>query len=164
MYLNGAGIYSFHEAWRHAKNAQELHQIMEGRGDIVVNSDSTNVLFYRELREEFPEAKFVRIVRPLESVRYSIEKSYGPVDLLILSKWYSAVCDAKVDYEIDYDKWTPDVSWLLWKFIGGKWLDPYWHETAHDMKIELSQERVCKDHILSTQTCDVDHIAAKLRG
>jgi len=164
MYLNGAGIYAFHEAWRHAKNAQELHQMMMNRGDVVVNVDSTNALFYKELREEFPDAHYVRIVRDLESVSQSIEKSYGHVDAALLIKWQQAVLDAEVDYEIPYHEWTPEVTKSLWKFLGGKWLDPYWHETAHYMKVELSWDRVCKDHILSTQTRDVDHIAAKLRN
>lgn len=163
MYLNGAGIYAFHEAWRYAKDAKELRKMMVGRGDVVVNSDSTNALFLEELRAEFPDALYVRIVRDLESVRQSIERSYGRVHNSILLKWHRAVMDTEVDYEIPYHSWTPEVTKELWQFLGGKWLDTYWHDTSHDMKVELSNERIFKDHTLS-QTHYLDHIAAKLRG
>jgi len=161
-YLNGLGIPAYHEAWKYAKNAKELRELWNGH-DLVVNSDSCNILFYDEIRQEFPEAQFIKINRSLEEVKRSAELAYGEIDENILDRWYSILQKLPADREVEFEEWGPGQSYELVRFITDKWIDMNWHTLAHDLKIEVNLERVFKDHILVSSGA-VDHITAKLRG
>jgi len=161
-YLNGLGIPAYHEAWRYVKNAKEFRELWSGR-DLVVNSDSINVLFYDEIRQEFPEAKFIKINRSLEEVKRSATASYGEIDESILDRWYSILQKVQVEREVEFEEWGPGQSYELVRFMTDKWIDLNWHTLAHAFKIEVNVERIFKDHMLVSSGA-VDHITAKLRG
>lgn len=161
-YLNGLGIPAYHDAWRYVKSAKELRELFRGY-DYVVNSDSTNVLFYDELRQEFPEAKFIKINRSLADVKQSAELAYGKIDEAVFDIWHSILQKVEADRTVDFDEWGPGQSYELVRFITSKYIDMNWHGLAHDLKIEINLDRIFKDHELVSSGA-VEHISAKLRG
>lgn len=157
-YLNGLGIFATHDAWRYAKQASDFREIFRGQG-VACNSDSTNIWFYDEIKREFPEAKFVKIVRDLDEVKASVERTYGYADPDVLDRWHNMVLDADAHITIDFDEWDSDESYRLVRYMSNRWIDPNWHTLAHELDISITQDRAFADLELKAE-----HIAAKLRG
>ena len=148
VYLTGAGVFCFHEAWKHVKTAKELRSLMESKGDgPVVNSDSTNIFFLDELREEFPEAKYLRILSDERRVIESTRRAYGAFEeAKLLNAYRSAFTGVTADLTVDYAKWTPKTSLEIWNFVSnGKPIDPHWHEQVNGMQVRLTARQIDHD-------------------
>lgn len=165
-YLNGLGIRAYHDAWRFVKNVKDMRQLLmhnDVSSKLVVNSDSSNILFYDELRQEFPEATFIKINRNLADVKVSCAASYGNIDETALDIWFSILKKTEADFELDFETWGAKQSFELVRFLTDKWIDPNWHNLAHDLNIKISDERIFSDYVLVSSGA-VGHITAKSRG
>lgn len=159
-YLTGAGVFCFHEAWKLVKTAKELRALMESKGPgPVVNADCTNVFFLDELKREFPEAKYLRIVRDDSSWVESAEATYGPLDEHVLLNTYRrAFGGVRADLTIHFEEWGPDTSLEIWNFIAGdKPMDLHWHVQFHGMNVRLSSWQIEYDRELFNQG-GADHL------
>lgn len=69
VFLTYENSYCFHEGLVECESVSALPRLFAATGKPVVgNSDCGNILFLDELRETFPDAKFVIVERPLAEV------------------------------------------------------------------------------------------------
>jgi len=165
VYLNGCdGIKAIHDGWKYAKNAKQLKSLMERYPGIVVNADSTNILFLDEIRAEFPEAKFVKIIRPIQDVEQSMKASYGEHNYSNILALSEILEKADAGVTVEFDNWTILDTTRIYKYItdGGD-VDPLWHLMAHDFKVAVTDHRIEND-LLFGQHGQLEHIVNKLRG
>lgn len=163
MYLQGAGIKASHDEWKYAHNAQELRLIMEYRGT-VVNVDSTNILFYDEIREEFPDAKFIKIIRNVEDVKRSLNESYGEAEDFSIVRYSEILNKIEAGITVYYDDWTPKITSEIYRFITGEYpKDISWLFQSDEFKVTVTDQRI-KDDIWYGKSGWLDHIVNKLRG
>jgi len=166
VYFNGAGVPCFHDAWRHVKTIKGLRKEMEGtKSEYVVNADSSNILFYNEIKEEFPNAKFITILRNPIKVQQSLSKTYGHVSMAVINKLYFDILCAEANYTADYDTWDSEVSHEMFKCAtdGNMLLPLRWHLQAHELKVEITRDRIEND-IWHSGSGSLDHIVNRLRG
>jgi len=163
MYLNGVGIKAIHDGWKFAKTAKELRMVME-QNDIVVNVDSTNILFYDEIQEEFPNAKFIKIIRNVKDVKKSLEESYGKGDYSNLLNYSEILKKIDADITVDYDNWTTVTTSAIHEFVIDEQVkDTVWLIQSDDFKVTITNDRI-EDDIWAAKAGHLDHIVNKLRA
>jgi hypothetical protein len=129
----------------------------------VVNVDSTNIIFLKELQDEFPLAKYVKIIRSIEDIDRSMKRSYGEYDYKKILRYAEDLRTAEAGVTVDYGKWTMADTMKIFKYVTDGALPPaLWHMQAHDFKIEITEHRI-HDDIWYGQTGRLDHIVKKLR-
>lgn len=167
VFLNGAGVPCFHEAWGQVKTVKELRALMESKGDgPVVNSDCSNVLFFDELREEFPEAQYLVLKNSRQAVSDSLVKAYGAHD-------YQAVLDATEQAMqragrsgvlmryLDVAQWGEPVSAWLYRQITGREVDTDWLTQVSGMRVQLTPETIV-EQLARGHRGDLSHITRRM--
>lgn len=166
VFLTGCGIPCIHEGWKYAKTAQELRALMESMGsESVVNSDCSNIFFLDELKQEFPDARYILIMNDAQAVTESLEQSYGEQDYTDLIEAYrSAYFHLSVDPSmvIDCQSWSPLESARLAQCIGGVVPPKWWVESCSGMLVQLMPGQIRCD-IDFARTGGVDHIYEHMR-
>ena len=165
MFLNGAGVTAIHDGWQYAKSAKQLRRVMGAYEDeVAVNVDSANILFYDEIREEFPDAEFIKIIRNVKDVKKSLKKSYGKADYSSILRYAEALKTVEAGITVDYDNWTEYTSSEIFRFVTGEvLLDLAWLTQAHDFKVTITKDKI-RDDLRAAEYGLVGHIVNKLRG
>jgi len=149
VYLTGAGVPCFHEAWKDVENIDDLRNLMESRGDgTVANADCANIFFLKEIQEEFPEAKFVKITRTPDDVYTSLVASYGPHNYRVFMDAYAVAMDQKVEVEcsINFDYWNAGTTKQLWsKIEPNRTFDASWALRMEEFRVTVTKDRIKRD-------------------
>lgn len=147
-WLTGAGVFCFHEAWKLADSPAQLHALMSTKGPgPVVNSDSSNVFFLPALQEEFPDARYIRILHDEDAVLASLRESYGHYDYRETMDCYrQAFKHAPCDITLDCRHWTDESVRALWRAVAGpRPFDQHWYDQVSGMLIQLMPEQIARD-------------------
>lgn len=164
MYLNGNGVNAFHDLWRFVKTPAELKKFLESsKSDVVVSCDTANIFFYEELRAEFPDARFVKIIRNIDDVKESMALSYGEAVDDLLLKVNDRLLSAEADFVIEYEEWTEARSYELFQFLTGGPPDLVWHLMAHEFNVQVTEQRI-SDDLAMFRSGMLSHINEKVRG
>lgn len=162
-YLTGGGIFCFHEAWKIATTAKELRALMQEKGETVVNCDATNWLFLDEIEQEFPNARFIEIVR--DDVEQGWSDAFGVHDWTDTRRAYAAAHRLPrngMALTVDFNDWTAHTSLELWNVIAqGKPLDPHWHQQMHTFFVQVTEDTL-QEYGDGTRAGRYDHIIQKL--
>ena len=149
VFLQGAGVPCLHEGWKYATTAQELRRLMQEQGDgPVVNSDCSNIFFLEDLRQEFPEAKYLVIDHDEPSIVNSLKSSYGDVDYTDIMRAYrQAFASVPFDPQerVDCRTWDHEASRRLVRTIAGRDVSPVWLEQITGMLVQLMPEQIERD-------------------
>ena len=166
VFLTGAGIPCFHEAWKQVTTAKDLRLLMESRGaDVVANSDCANIFFLRELREEFPDALYIYLKHDERAVWESLQSSYGPHDYQVMFECYRRAFDGvTADLTIDCATWGTSDTLELWDTIApGRELDLEWLAQSESFLVQLMPWQIEQDKQRAASG-DFPHIEQRMRG
>ena len=167
VFLSGAGVPCFHEAWKRAKTAKELRALMGAQqAPVVVNSDCSNVFFLKELREEFPDARFLTITNSDEAILSSLKESYGELDYTEMMQMYRAAFSHATGLpgvSVDCLEWDQSVSAWLFEHIAGIPVNQVWIEQVSGMLVQLMPWQIRQD-VARAAAGEFDHIANAMKG
>ena len=152
IYLKGLGIPAVHEAYKYAAQGQPMQEFLRGLskdGGPVVNVDCGNTLCLDNIKRDFPDARYIVITRDIEPVMDELKAVFGHwmeeirEPLREMFRLGVAQAHAHEHFDIEFDKWTPDVSQGLVDWMGGPWpLDSVWHYFMHGVNAQLLPERM----------------------
>lgn len=149
VYLRGLGVPAVHEGWKYWTTPKALRLAMEAMGSgVVVNVDSSNVTRVAEIEDEFPEARFVCILRAwpvcMQSLRDAIEielpegEALGERTTIAQSRAIK-----RGAFVIVFDHWTPEISRSLIEWLDPDIaIDPLWHYFCSGLDIQLLSTRL----------------------
>lgn len=167
VFLTGAGVPCFHEAWAQVKTAKQLRTLMESKGDgPVVNSDCSNVFFFEELRVEFPTAQYIRIEQADETVIRSLTESYGGNGYQEMLQCYRRA-NAQIAQRqpaaisLDCDTWDRAESARVYRAITGTEVDAGWLTQVSGMLVQLMPETIA-DQLAMGRTGALTHISRRM--
>lgn len=147
-YLTGAGIYTFHEAWKMVRSPEELVALMDAKGPgPVVNSDCSNVFFLPEITRLFPNARYLRILNDEHAVLDSLRTSYGDHDYRDMMGCYArAFAHAPADCTLDCRNWTEASVREAWRIMSnGTTFDADWYAQMSGVLVQLMPEQIQTD-------------------
>ena len=166
VFLSGAGVPCFHEAWKRVKTAKEMRALMEAQhAPVVVNSDCGNVFLLNELQEEFPEARYLTIANSDEAIVSSLKESYGNLDYTEMMQMYRAAFSharGLPGIAVDCREWDPTVSAWLFEQIAGRPINQAWLEQVSGMLVQLMPWQIRQD-IERAAAGEFKHIASAMR-
>ncbi len=166
VFLTGCGIPCIHEGWKYAKTAQELRVLMESMGTgAVVNSDCSNIFFLDELKQEFPEARYIVILNDDQAVVESLKQSYGDHDYTeLVTAYRRAYRDLDVEplMVLDCRTWSLVDSVRLAHCIGGVVPPKWWVESCSGLLVQLMPDQILRDIDLAHMGA-VGHIHEHMR-
>ena len=149
VFLTGAGVPCFHEAWGQVTTVKQLRTLMESKGDgPVVNSDCSNVFFFDDLQAEFPDAHYVRLDHSQTEIQASLLQSYGlynyqpTMDAYQRAFQHVESTDMTVDGIVDCAAWDESVSAGLYRMMTGHEVDARWLTQITGMLIQLMPETI----------------------
>ena len=148
VFLQGAGVPCFHEAWKQAGTPAEMRALMESYGPgPVVNSDCSNIFFLDEIKQEFPEAKYLILGSNDAAILSSLKASYGDLDYQDMMTAYRAAF-ARVtscDLQVNVSEWDLNASRRIFQEIAGKPVDEGWLNQVSGMLVQLMPEQIIED-------------------
>ncbi len=146
-FLTFENSFCFHEGLLDCDKVSKMKSLFASTGkQIVGNSDCGNILFLDEIIDEFPDAKYVVIKRPLDEVRSEL-KEIGLPDFDELTLAYSDRMLNEVKKEVDalvldYHSLDQMACRQIWEHcIGTSFNEPRWRMLdGLDIKIILSKK------------------------
>ena len=166
VFLSGAGVPCFHEAWKRVTTAKEMRVLMEAqRAPEVVNSDCSNAFFLKELREEFPEARYLTITNSDEAILSSLKESYGDLDYTEMMQMYRAAFSHATGLPgiaVDCREWDQSVSAWLFEQIARSPVNQVRLEQVSGMLVQLMPWQIRQD-IERAAAGEFKHIASAMR-
>lgn len=166
MFLTGCGAFAFHEAWKWVNNVKDLRALMESKGPgPTVNADCANVLFLPEIRQEFPDAKFILVQHDPNKVLLSLYQSYGVHDYgPMMAAYDKAFAGVEPDMTVSCADWDIETSRKIWAVVSGHApIDEDWLAQCEGMQVQLMPWQIAAD-IERARRGDFNHIVTKLRG
>lgn len=167
LYLTGAGIPTFHEAWKLTNTAAGMRALMESRhAPVVCNSDCSNIFFFDEILHEFPNAQFIKIMNTDEAILASLKTSYGDHDYRDMMQDYRKLF-ARVDRSdapvllMDCQTWDADQSRLLAHAMTGTPPERLWAEQCEAMLVQLTPQAIARD-VQRVRNQELPHIVGKM--
>lgn len=166
VFLQGAGVPSFHEAWKLVATPPDLRALMECYGPgPVVNSDSSNILFLPEIQAEFPDARYLVVRSDEAAVLASLRPSYGDHDYTVLMAAYRAAF-ARVGelpaFTVDLATWTADDSARIYTEITGLPAPQGWVTQMTGMLVQMMPEQIATD-VQRVANGELPHIVEGMR-
>ena len=162
-YLTGMGVYSFHELWRDVDNIKDFKEAMLAQGPgPVTNVDASNWFFLTELREAFPDAQYIEIVRPASAVSVDLLGAYGTDGATLLDA-YEAVADElpPVVHRLEFDDWDEAESRLIMHMVAPDLpFNEGWHRRIHQLDIQVTTARIEEDFEMARRGA-LDHIVRR---
>ena len=168
VFLTGAGVPCFHEAWAHVTTAKQLRALMESKGEgPVVNSDCSNVFFFDELRAEFPNAHYLRLYQTDAAITASLQSSYGDNNYQDMFASYARAFEhvssslLRWTAVIDCSMWNETTSAWLYRTIAGREVDAGWLKQVSGMLVELLPGTIAEQQANGARGAFV-HIARRM--
>jgi len=166
VFLSGAGVPCFHEAWKRVKTMAEMRALMRDQcAPVVVNSDCSNVFFLDELRMHFPDAKYLTITNSDEAILSSLKESYGDLDYTGMMAQYRAAFSHAKDLPgetVDCREWDRATSAWLFERMTGRAVDTGWLDQVSGMLVQLMPWQIRED-IQRAAAGEFDHIARRMK-
>ena len=141
-FLTYENSYCFHEGLLSCKNISAMRQLFESTGKPTVgNSDCGNMLFLDELRDDFPEAKFVIIDRPVDEVideLHEIGLIYFDPKVMELTAQELAVAKRTMDaLVVDYRDLDENACRHIWQYCIGTPFDEHRWRMLDGLDIQI---------------------------
>lgn len=165
VFLQGAGVPCFHEAWKQAGTPAEMRALMESFGPgPVVNSDCSNIFFLDAIKQEFPEAKYLVIEHTDAAILASLKESYGDLDYHDMMTAYRAAFTRvdQADLRVNVATWDTAESTRLFAAIAGRPVPHEWLMQVSGMLVQLMPEQIIGD-IERAARGEFRHIEERMR-
>lgn len=166
VFLTGAGVPCFHEAWKQVSTMDAMRQLMLAQhAPVVVNSDCSNIFFLNELRASFPDARYLIITQSEAAIVASLKDSYGEADYLGLMERYRMAFSHATDLSadtIDCRAWDLAASARLVERMTGRPVDARWVAQASGLLVQLMPWQIEAD-IHRAAHGDFHHITERIR-
>jgi len=166
VFLSGAGVPCFHEAWKQVNTMDDMRSLMRAQcAPVVVNSDCSNIFFLDELRLAFPDAKYLIITHSDEAILSSLKDSYGDLDYAGMMDMYRKAFSHARDLPgetIDCRDWDRSASAWLFERMTGRAVNTVWLDQVSGMLVQLMPWQI-QDDIHRASAGEFDHIEARMK-